>query len=62
MTPYEPMPPLLLRGDMHERLARFAGSGATLEAAHLERLESVGIELTPEYWPLIEARIARLKR
>lgn len=37
----------------------FAGSGTTLEAAYLEGRESIGIELTPDYWPLIEARIAR---
>jgi DNA modification methylase len=38
----------------------FAGSGTTLEAAYLEGFESIGVELTPEYWPLIEARIARV--
>lgn len=38
----------------------FAGSGTTLEAAYLEGFESIGIELTPDYWPLIEARIARV--
>lgn len=37
----------------------FAGSGTTLEAAYLEGFESIGVELTPDYWPLIEARIAR---
>lgn len=37
----------------------FAGSGTTLEAAHLEGFEAIGVELTPEYWPLIEARIRR---
>ena len=38
----------------------FAGSGTTLEAAYLEGFESIGVELTPDYWPLIEARIARV--
>ena len=38
----------------------FAGSGTTLEAAYLEGMESIGVELTPEYWPLIEARIERV--
>ena len=37
----------------------FAGSGTTLEAAHLEGFEAIGVELTPDYWPLIEARIER---
>lgn len=37
----------------------FAGSGTTLEAAHLEGFEAIGVELTPDYWPLIDARIAR---
>lgn len=37
----------------------FAGSGTTLEAAYLEGMESIGVEMTPEYWPLIEARIER---
>lgn len=37
----------------------FAGSGTTLEAAYLEGFESIGVELTPDFWPLIEARIAR---
>lgn len=37
----------------------FAGSGTTLEAAHLEGFEAIGVELTPEYWPLIESRIER---
>ena len=37
----------------------FAGSGTTLEAAHLAGFESIGVELTPDYWPLIEARIER---
>ena len=38
----------------------FAGSGTTLEAAYLEGFESIGVEMTPEYWPLIEERIARV--
>jgi site-specific DNA-methyltransferase (adenine-specific) len=37
----------------------FAGSGTTLEAAVLEGFDSVGIELMPEYRPLIEARLKR---
>lgn len=37
----------------------FAGSGTTLEAAYLEGFDAIGVELTPDYWPLIEARIAR---
>lgn len=37
----------------------FAGSGTTLEAAHLEGFEAIGVELTPDYWPLIESRIER---
>ena len=40
----------------------FAGSGATLEAAYLEGFESIGVEMTPEYWPLIAARIERVTR
>lgn len=38
----------------------FTGSGTTLEAAYLEGFESIGVELTPDYWPLIETRIARI--
>lgn len=37
----------------------FAGSGTTLEAAHMEGFRSVGVEMTPDYWPLIEERIRR---
>jgi hypothetical protein len=37
----------------------FAGSGTTLEAAVLEGFDSIGIELMPEYRPLIEARLER---
>ena len=40
----------------------FAGSGTTLEAAYLEGFESIGVELTPEYWPLIAARIERVTK
>lgn len=40
----------------------FAGSGTTLEAAYLEGFESIGVEMTPDYWPLIEARIERATR
>ena len=40
----------------------FAGSGTTLEAAYLEGMESIGVEMTPEYWPLIAARIERVTR
>jgi DNA modification methylase len=61
-----PLPPLLLKGDAFEVTPAggcvvdpFAGSGTTLEAAYLEGFESIGIELTPEFWPLVEARIAR---
>lgn len=39
----------------------FAGSGSTLCAAVLEGVSSVGIELTPEYLPIIEGRIAHYK-
>ncbi len=37
----------------------FAGSGTTLEAATVEGFRSIGIELTPEYLPLIEQRLRR---
>ena len=40
----------------------FAGSGTTLEAAYLEGFESIGVEMTPEYWPLVAARIERVTR
>ena len=36
----------------------FAGSGSTLVAATLEGFSSIGIEITEEYIPIIEARIA----
>lgn len=34
----------------------FAGSGTTLVAAIHEHINPIGIELTEEYWPIIEAR------
>lgn len=37
----------------------FAGSGTTMEAAVMEGMTPVGIELTPEHVPLIEARMER---
>ena len=37
----------------------FVGSGTTVEAAILEEIRSVGVELSAEYLPLIEARIER---
>jgi len=37
----------------------FAGSGTTLEAAFLEGMDAVGMELTEQYVPLIAQRIAR---
>src|SRR5699024_5348883 len=37
----------------------FAGSGTTIEAALLESFQSIGIELTDEYLPLIQQRIQR---
>lgn len=39
-------------------LEPFAGSGTTLAAATLENFNSIGIELTADYLPIIEARIA----
>ena len=39
-------------------LEPFAGSGTTLAAATLENLNSIGIELTADYLPIIKARIA----
>jgi len=38
-------------------LEPFAGSGTTLTAAVLERVNAVGIELTADYLPIIEGRI-----
>src|SRR5699024_9017349 len=37
----------------------FAGSGTTIEAALLEGFQSIGIELTDEYLPLIQQRVKR---
>jgi site-specific DNA-methyltransferase (adenine-specific) len=37
----------------------FSGSGSTLEAAIMEGFQAVGCELTPEYFPDIEARLRR---
>ena len=37
----------------------FSGSGSTLEAAALEGFYPVGIEMTADYWPDIEARLVR---
>lgn len=34
----------------------FAGSGTTLVAAIMEERNTIGIELTPDYWQIIEAR------
>ncbi len=36
----------------------FAGSGSTLVAATMEKFDCIGIELTNEYLPIIEARVA----
>tara|TARA_R110000772_G_scaffold148919_4_gene259578 strand:+ start:1089 stop:2222 length:1134 start_codon:yes stop_codon:yes gene_type:complete len=35
----------------------FAGSGSTLVAATLEGIDSIGIEITPEYLPIITGRV-----
>ena len=40
----------------------FLGSGTTAVSAVLEGCEWVGCELTPDYWPLIEARVAEAHR
>jgi site-specific DNA-methyltransferase (adenine-specific) len=37
----------------------FAGSGTTLEAAILEGFCGLGVEMTPDYWRDIEARLRR---
>lgn len=37
----------------------FAGSGTTLEAALLEGFQAIGCEMTPEYYPDIDARLRR---
>jgi len=39
----------------------FAGSGTTLVAATIEKLNCIGIEMTDEYLPIIEARVAHAK-
>jgi len=39
-------------------LEPFAGSGTTLVACHLENLNAIGIEMTDEYLPIIEGRLA----
>jgi site-specific DNA-methyltransferase (adenine-specific) len=39
-------------------LEPFAGSGTTLAAAILEGFDSIGCELTDDYLPIIEGRIA----
>jgi site-specific DNA-methyltransferase (adenine-specific) len=43
-------------------LEPFAGSGTTLAAAVLEGFDAVGIELTADYLPLIEGRVAWAER
>jgi DNA modification methylase len=40
----------------------FAGSGTTLEAAHREGFDSIGIEMTDTYWPLVRHRIDRAEQ
>jgi len=40
----------------------FAGSGSAGVAAVLEGVDYLGAELTPEYWPIAEARIAHARR
>ena len=39
----------------------FAGSGTTLVAATMEKFDCIGIEMTDEYLPIIEARVAHAK-
>jgi site-specific DNA-methyltransferase (adenine-specific) len=39
----------------------FAGSGSTLVAATIEKFDCIGIEMTDEYLPIIEARVAHAK-
>lgn len=39
-------------------LEPFAGSGTTLAAAILEGFDAIGCELTADYLPIIEGRIA----
>ena len=36
----------------------FVGSGTTAVAGILEGFDVIGCELTPEYWPIIEGRVA----
>ena len=45
-----PLPPLLLRGDCLVELARIPDGSVD------------AVEMTPEYWPLIAARIERVTR
>ena len=40
----------------------FAGSGSTLVAAKKNDFQYIGIELTPEYIPIIEARLSAVKQ
>jgi len=39
-------------------LEPFAGSGTTLVACHMEGFNAIGIEMTDEYLPIIEGRLA----
>lgn len=39
-------------------LEPFTGSGTTLVAAVLEGFDAIGVELTADYVPIIEARVA----
>ena len=49
-------------GEGQTVLDPFLGSGTTAEAALLCGRSVVGCELEPSYWPLIEARIARVAK
>ena len=40
----------------------FLGSGSTAKAAVLSGFKWIGCEITPEYWPIIEARVAWAKK
>jgi site-specific DNA-methyltransferase (adenine-specific) len=42
-------------------LEPFAGSGTTLVACHMEGFNAIGIEMTDEYLPIIEGRLAWAK-